>query len=104
MSDAVQVTREFAKYLITLGIPVKEAFIFGSYAKGTSNAYSDIDVCIVSPVFGKNNFDEMLDLRKKSLKIDTRLEPVAFSPEDLKDPYSTLALEIRKYGVSVPLE
>lgn len=104
MSDVVKVTQQFAKYLISLGIPVNQAFIFGSYAKGISNFYSDIDVCIVSSVFGKDNYDETVDLRKKSLKIDTRLEPVAFSPEDLKDPYSTLASEIRKYGVSVPLE
>lgn len=104
MSDAIQITQKFINYLKGIGISIDKAFIFGSYAKGTSNLYSDIDVCVVSSLFGNDNYDETVNLRKKSLKIDSRLEPVAFSPEDLKDPYSTLALEIRKYGVSVPLE
>lgn len=104
MGDAIKVTKKFVDYLKKVGIPVEKTLVFGSHAKGTSNLYSDIDVCIISSIFGKDNYDETVDLRKKALKIDDRLEPVAFSPEDLIDPYSTLASEIRKYGVSVPLE
>lgn len=101
MDNAINVTQKFVDYLKEIGIPVEKTLVFGSHAKGTSNLYSDIDVCVVSTTFGKDNYDETVDLRKKALKIDTRLEPVAFSPEDLNDPYSTLASEIRKYGIVV---
>lgn len=101
MGDAIKITKKFVNYLKEVGIPVEKTLVFGSHAKGTSNLYSDIDVCIVSSVFGKDNYDETVDLRKKALKIDDRLEPVAFSSDDLNDPYSTLASEIRKFGIVV---
>ena len=39
-------------------LPIDYGLIFGSYAKGRVHRGSDIDVCIVSPVFrGKKGFE-----------------------------------------------
>lgn len=99
MNEAKQKARLFIKNLSKAGIKVNKAFLFGSYAKGKAKKDSDIDVCVISPSFSKDYFAEMVRLRKYSLKIDSRIEPVPFSPEDLNDKYSTLAAEIRKYGL-----
>lgn len=99
MNDAKNKAKKFVESLNKAGIRVNKAYLFGSYAKGLAKKDSDIDVCVVSPSFGGDYFGEMVRLRKLSLNIDSRIEPVPFLPEDLNDKYSTLASEIRKYGV-----
>jgi predicted nucleotidyltransferase len=81
------------------GIPVSRAILFGSYAKGKESSDSDVDIAVISSRFGKDNLKEMMFLRKLALKIDSHIEPIPFSPEDLNDPYSTLMGEIRRYGI-----
>lgn len=90
------------KFLLLIsesGIPVSNAILFGSYAKGNENIDSDIDIAIVSSKFGRDNLKEMMFLRKLALKIDSQIEPIPFSTDDLNDPYSTLASEIKRYGI-----
>lgn len=101
MDDALNLAKKFVILLKNDGVVVDSAFLFGSYAKGTQHRYSDIDVCIVSPKFGKDYLDEMVDLRMKALKIDIRIEPVPLNPVDLADPYSSLSTEIRNTGLAI---
>jgi predicted nucleotidyltransferase len=92
------------KYRIALAeahIPVEKLILFGSYAKHTPRESSDLDVCVVSPLFGKNPFDEMVMLAKISSKIDPLIEPHPYSPDDLSDTWDPLAAEIQKYGVEM---
>ena len=98
MKEAYQKAHQFIKHLQKKSIQVTAAYIFGSYAKGTANDNSDIDICVVSPVFGKDYFTEMIELRKIALEVDSRIEPVPFSSQDLEDKYYTLAVEVRKFG------
>lgn len=99
MNEAKEKARQFIKSLSKTGIKVNKAYLFGSYAIGKAKKDSDIDVCVVSSSFSKDYFAEMVRLRKYSLKIDSRIEPVPFLPKDLNDKYSTLASEIRKFGI-----
>ena len=98
--SAILVARRFVE-LVKKQIPVSQAYLFGSYAKNRAEEVSDIDIYIVSPVFGKSYWDEESLLRRLSLKVDDRIEPVAFNPEDLEDKYNQLAFEIKKYGVQI---
>lgn len=83
------------------GIPVEQIILFGSYAKKTARPVSDVDVCVVSPIFGKHPFAEMVRLAKLTIGIDTMIEAHPYSPKDLADKYDPLASEIRKYGIRV---
>lgn len=83
------------------GIDISRVILFGSYAKGTAKPESDIDIAIISSQFGKNNLKEMMLLRRIALKIDSHIEPLPFSPEDINDRYSALAQEILKYGIAI---
>lgn len=82
---------------------VDRAYLYGSYAKGKANKWSDIDVAIVSPDFSQDLFEERVLLMKLALKLDDRIEPSPFRPEDfnLDDP---LVNEIRASGIAISSE
>jgi predicted nucleotidyltransferase len=92
---------KFVQLLKQQGISVSKVVLFGSYAKGKANPDSDIDVAIVSTQFGQDVAEEMMLLRKTALKVDSHIEPVPLSPDDLSDNYSTFAQEIRRHGINV---
>lgn len=98
-----EVTILLKKYLalVSRKYPVQSAYMFGSFAKGFGHEGSDIDVCVISPVFGKDYFDEEANLRRETLKVDTRIEPVAFNPADFEDKYNLLVHEIKTHGIRV---
>ncbi len=98
MTEAARITERFLRRVQAAGIPVSLAYLFGSHAKGGATGVSDIDVCIVSPVFGVDPIGEMVKLRKIALTIDSRIEPIALSEEGFSNRYSTLTSEIKRYG------
>lgn len=99
MKNIKKIANKYVEEVKKSGITVKSAYLFGSYAKGNPNTNSDIDICIISPNFGQDYFEESLKLKHLTNKIDTRIEAVPFSLTDLDDKYSTLATEIKKYGI-----
>ena len=92
------------KYLVKVsgsGINLSEAILFGSWARGSATADSDIDVCIVSPILGKDWIAETVNLRRLAFDIDSRIEPMPFSPADIADRFNPLAQEINRYGIRI---
>lgn len=80
--------------------PVGKIILYGSYAKGGSRSYSDIDVCVISDKFSKNKDRYETYLWKKVLGVDRRIEPVGYHPDDfnIADP---LVYEIKKHGIEI---
>lgn len=82
---------------------VSAAILFGSYAHGRAHADSDIDVAIVSPDFRERPEMEVLEcLSRTAMHVDTALEVLAFTPEELvaPDPRS-FAYHVQRDGVTV---
>lgn len=98
LKTAQESARAFISQLKHAGIPVTHAYLFGSYAKGTATKDSDIDICLLSPVFGKDPIEEMVRLRMIAFPIDPRIEPIPVHSDDWNDKYSSLMAEIRKFG------
>lgn len=98
--DAVAVSKKFVSAVKKV-YPVEKAYLFGSFAKNKFDEASDIDVCVVSPVFGKNYLEEEMKLIGLAMKVDYRLSPVAFSSKDINDRWSQLAHEITTYGIQI---
>ncbi|MFH1890945.1 MAG: nucleotidyltransferase domain-containing protein [Candidatus Kuenenbacteria bacterium] len=94
--------REYVSILKKDNLPIKQVWLFGSFASGKSHKWSDIDLCIVSPKF-KNPYDAMQYLWLKRIK-DTGLtiEPVGYSSVDFKEG-SSLIEEIKNTGVRVKI-
>jgi len=103
MTDPLTQAKIFLKKLDRAGILVFQAYLFGSYARGNATQHSDIDVCVVSNSFGNDYIQEMVDLRKISLQVDSRIEPIPLHPRDMNDPLSSLVSEIQKNSVTITL-
>ena len=101
MKNIKKIANKYIEEVKKSGITVKSAYLFGSYAKGNPHTDSDIDICIISPNFGKDYFEESIKLRFLTSNVDTRIEAIPFSLTDLNDKYSTLATEIKKYGIPI---
>jgi len=101
--QAIQIARRFGELVKKQGIPVQQVLLFGSRAKGSWRPFSDVDICVVSPQFGQNVSEDMGMLLRLTVQLKSPLpiEPIPFAPGDLEDKFSTLATEIRKYGVTV---
>ncbi len=97
----INLINRYARLLKQKGIKVSKIILFGSHAKGMAKPDSDIDIAVISSQFGRDNLKEMMLLRKLALEIDSHIEPLPFTPQDLDDRYSTLTQEIKKYGVII---
>ena len=78
---------------------VEKAYLFGSYANGLAHKESDIDLAIVSSSFSGNSFSDNVALGKLTWGIDTRIEPIGFTPKDFDE--LMFAKEIQKVGIEI---
>lgn len=99
--EAVKLVKRYRKCIEAEGVLVSKAILFGSQAKGTSNEWSDVDICIVSPSFGKDLHAERVKLMHLRYSVSDLIEPHPYTQEQLEDPYDPLAAEIRNTGVVV---
>lgn len=94
--------REFVKELKRQKIIVTKVILYGSRVSGKAHEYSDIDVAIVSPDFGKDSYRDGARLFEIAGKIDPRIEPVAISLKSYEeDTWIPLIYEIRKNGLKL---
>lgn len=70
-------------------IRIDKVYLFGSYAKGTSSKYSDIDLAIVSRDFEGVRFFDRKRLIKYIVKVNTDIQLHPFKLEDFTtdDPF-----------------
>lgn len=100
-TDPIDIVKKYLTEVRQLGIHIDQAYLFGSYAKGKIWEGSDMDVCIVSDDFGKDYLNDKMLLNKAALKIDSRIEPVAYSPIDFENKYDSLVDEVKRFGILV---
>ena len=79
---------------------IRQAFIFGSYAKGQQSKWSDIDVALVSDRFEGDMFNDYCKMSPYLIKANLSLEVHPFRPEDFtKD--NPFVEEIIETGIKV---
>ena len=96
--EVEKIILEYKKLLEKEEVKFDKVYLFGSYAKNSPRDWSDIDVAVVSKKFGKDSFNEQLLLDRIADEVSYAIEPHPFHPRDLKDKWSSLALEIKKHG------
>ena len=79
---------------------VSTIILFGSYAKGTENEDSDIDIAIVSDDF-EDIYDCMAILMGMTWDIDARIEPHPITTEDYKKISTPFVKEVIDTGIKV---
>lgn len=82
-------------------INVERLILFGSFAKNQQHQDSDIDIAVVSPDFTGDRIEDQLSLMRYRRKVDLRIEPVPFRPQDFiaGDPF---VKEIMDTGHVIP--
>ena len=79
---------------------IEAIILFGSYAKGTENEDSDIDIAIISSDF-KDLIEDGAKLIGLTWKIDTRIEPHPITTEDYKKISNPFIREVVDTGIKV---
>lgn len=67
--EILDIIKKFIFALESNNIKINRAILFGSFAKGNSNEWSDIDVALVSDAFIGKRFIDREKIRKYKLKL-----------------------------------
>lgn len=97
--DILKVIKKFAEET-KKHYNVSSIILFGSYAKGTANEDSDIDIAIVSSDFD-DVYDCMAFLMGLTWDIDTRIEPHPITTEDYEKVSTPFVQEVINTGIKV---
>jgi predicted nucleotidyltransferase len=90
----------YKKYLPATIIHVQKAILFGSYASGKYDEWSDIDLAIVSKDFVGNRFEDRNKIRKITLQVNSDISPMPYRPEDFIDS-NYFVKEILETGIRI---
>lgn len=96
------IMKSIQKYIekISQYYKIEAIILFGSYAKGTENEDSDIDIAIIS-----SDFNDIIEDGAKLIgltwKIDTRIEPHPIKTEDYKKVSNPFVKEVMNTGIKV---
>jgi hypothetical protein len=104
--EVMNSVQRYLRNLVECGIVPIFGVVFGSYATGKSDAWSDIDVLVVAPVFdGSFSREKINSLWRAAARTDSRIEPIACGErqwvEDMTSPIVEIA---RREGIRVPCE
>lgn len=95
--EAIDKVKEY-KLLLRNYFPLEKVYLFGSYAKDTNRADSDIDVAIVVSHIDGDYFSIHPLLWKLRRQIDDRIEPILIERDNDKGDFLS---EIQKYGIEI---
>ena len=86
-------------------MPIDKVYLYGSYAKGTQQTSSDVDICFFSQAFeSRRSLDILTDLFYLKIKYDKDLliEPNAFPTSELSND-NPFVKEILRTGREITL-
>ena len=97
-----KIMKSIKKYIekISQYYKIEAIILFGSYAKGTENEDSDIDIAIISSDFN-DIIEDGAKLIGMTWKIDTRIEPHPITIEDYKMVSNPFIREVVDTGIKV---
>jgi len=88
VDDLGVILKKAESYLALLrsnSIAFDTAYLFGSYAKGTHHADSDIDIAIIADRWLPDCIDSRFELMKIASTIDSRIEPHPIERQRIMD-------------------
>lgn len=99
--DAIKKVNAFVAEIINTGVPIEQAFLFGSYSNGNFNENSDIDLALVSKAFNGFGFEDRKLFSKINIKdefviIETKTYPTDYFVSG--DPFVN---DVIKKGIAI---
>lgn len=101
--SVLEVVRRYLRNLAGQGVRTSMAVLYGSYASGHPDKWSDIDLLVVSPVFDGEFSREIVNcLWRVAARTDSRIEPIPCGQRQWTEDAGTPLIEIaRREGVQV---
>ena len=98
-----EIVRRYLQSLPAYGIQAERGILFGSYAAGDANQWSDIDLVVLAPEFDRpHTIETVKRLWRATGKTDNRIEPVACGVREWETDESRPILEIaRREGIEI---
>ncbi len=103
--SVIDTIKIYLKELSRIGVPVKQAILFGSFANETNHKWSDIDLIVISDKYDNDfNREDINLLWRTAARTDNRIEPIAVGSNRWKnDDESTIIEVARREGIVVNL-
>ncbi len=102
--EAIEVVvRNYLRVVRAAGIDATRAILFGSYARGDADEWSDIDIIVIAPVFDTRGERELVTkLFVMSAHTDSRIEHIACGEREWeKDDGRPILESARLEGVEI---
>lgn len=104
VADAITLTiRQYLAAVRAAGIHARRAVLFGSYARGEANEWSDIDLVVVAPELESPADRQLVDrLWRLRATTDARIEPIPCGEREWETDGTRPILELaRREGVVI---
>ena len=99
--QAKKIVKKYINKLKAENNPFQAVYLFGSHAQNKANKKSDIDVAIISKKLEKNWNRNEDKLWRYTLSVDSKIEPLGFTPKDFKDTSDPMVHEIKTTGIKI---
>jgi len=98
--DVISKAKKYSELVKASNLPIQidKTYLFGSYAKGTPNKDSDIDIAFVVSNWEGGYFETVVPIWSMREEIDIRIEPHIIDPEE---DYSYFLREIQRTGIEI---
>ena len=97
--SALEIGRKYLLLLLKRNYPVTRMFLYGSYARGSQNPESDIDLAIILNEM-PDPFQTQVNLLQLTWNFDTRVEPNPFDEKDFTS-LNPVIKEILRTGIEI---
>jgi predicted nucleotidyltransferase len=96
--------KNYVAALSNFGIHASKLILFGSFARGNANKYSDIDLVVIAPEFDKPRETALIEkLWIATISADNRIEPIPCGEKEWETDQSRPILEIARHeGIEIP--
>jgi len=102
-STVIAAIRRYVTALSSCGIHASQLVLFGSFARGDANEFSDIDLVVIAPELeGPRDLTLVEKLWQATISADNRIEPIPCGEKEWETDGSRPILEIaRREGIII---
>ncbi len=98
----IAAVKHYLAALPAVGIHARRAVLFGSFARGGGDEYSDIDLVVIAPEFDGSRDIPLIEALWQATISDNRIEPIPCGEKEWENDQSRPILEIaRQEGVVI---
>ena len=82
-SEVLDIVKRFKNAIESKGVKINKLILYGSYAKGSPERHSDIDLVVISEDFEGKSFWERIDVLTDAIyEVFEPIEAIAMTPEE----------------------